>query len=337
MKTVYVLGAGATRAVAPKVPLTADLLPGILQSADQAICRFLYDFYRFNSIDELPPVEDVLTQIDFAIDENRPLSPNYSVEYMRRLRENLIYNICEIVRGGKDINFDAATGMVEGFIRALPQDDCIVSLNYDLVTDTAIRRAADWKYVNYGYPVRQAVSHTQTASHMDEFAPTLMYKLHGSLNWLFCPLCRAVDIVDGHLSGEHYIYSSQQQKVEHCSVCGVPYEPVIITPSFLKSYENLYITYMWRQAEQQLAEADQIVFVGYSMPDADMILRCMFRRAYFTHMQVHGQKSAIKVIDYAPNYDPATPNDVYTRYKRLFGEISYDPRGFQALIPSPQS
>src|SRR5664279_2590872 len=332
MKTVYVMGAGATRAVAPKVPLTADLLPGILESADQAICRFLYDFYRFSSVEELPPLEDVLSQIDFAINENRPLSSQYSVQHMRELRENLIFNICAIIRGGKDINFDAAAGTVEGFIRHLPPDDCIVSMNYDLVTDIAIRRASDWKYVDYGYPVRQAVSHHDNADAIDALSATTLYKLHGSLNWLFCPLCRAVDFIDGRANGEHYIFDSGKHKIEHCSVCNVPYEPVIITPSFLKSYDNLYISYVWRQAEMKLAEADQIVFIGYSMPDADMILRCMFRRAYFTHLQLSGQRSIIRVIDYDPNYDPAKPNDVYGRYKHLFGEISYDHTGFIPYI-----
>ena len=334
MKTVYVLGAGATRAVAPNMPLTANLLPNILQSAGQDICMFLSDFYQFDTADDLPPLEDVLSQIDFAINENRPLSSKYSVQYMRSLRENLVFNICNIIRGGKDVGFDAAVSKVEAFILSLPKDDCIVSLNYDLVTDTAIRVASGWTFVDHGFPVRFAVSHNSQPTKIDDYSPTTLYKLHGSLNWLFCPLCRAVDIVDGRVNGEHYLYDEAKHKVERCSVCNVLYEPVIITPSFLKSYENLYIAYMWRQAEQKLAEADNMVFIGYSMPDADMILRCMFRRAYFTHMHLSGQKSTISVIDYDPNADPAHPNGVYTRYKHLFGDITYDPKGFSNYIAS---
>jgi len=335
MKTVYVLGAGATRAVAPNMPLTVNLLPKILEDGGHDICLFLYDFYRFNSAADLPPLEDVLSQIDFAINENRPLSSKYTVQYMRDLREDLIFSICDIVRGGKDINFEAAVANMESLILSLSADDCIVSLNYDLVADTAIRLASGWKHVNYGFPVRQAVSHQQDTqgAQIDDHSPIALYKLHGSLNWLFCPLCRAIDIVDGHLSGEHYIYDESGHKVEHCASCNVHYEPIIITPSFLKSYENLYLAYMWRQAEQKLAEADNVVFVGYSMPDADIILRCMFRRAYFTHMQItNGQKSTITVIDYDPAADLSKPNDVYTRYKRLFGEITYDPKGFTQYI-----
>ncbi|MEO8392327.1 MAG: SIR2 family protein [Chloroflexota bacterium] len=333
MKTVYVLGAGATRAVAPNMPLTVNLLPKILESAGQEICWFLNDFYQASTPEDLPPLEDVLTQIDFAINENRPLSPKYTVQYMRTLRENLIFNICDIIRGGKDINFEAAVAQMESFILSLPEDDSIISLNYDLVADTAIRLAAGWKYVNYGFPVRQAVSHQQNKpDQITEYSPITLYKLHGSLNWLFCPLCRAVDTIDGHLSGEHYIYDEAKKKVERCTTCDVVYEPVIITPSFLKSYENLYVSYMWRQAENQLAQADNIVFIGYSLPDADMILRCMFRRAYFTHTQFTGKQSGIHIIDYDPNYDPLKPNDVFGRYNHLFGEITYDSRGFNQYI-----
>src|SRR5689334_6995514 len=101
MSTVYVLGAGATRAVAPNMPLTVNLLPTLLKRAGQDICIFLRDFYQFDTEDDLPTLEDVLTQIDFAINENRPLSPKYSVQYMRDLRENLVFNICNIIRGGK--------------------------------------------------------------------------------------------------------------------------------------------------------------------------------------------------------------------------------------------
>ncbi len=332
MSTVYVLGAGATRAMAPKVPLNDDLLPGILQRNERDICQFLYDFYRFSSEEGLPPIEDVLSQIDFAINENRPISSRYTVEKMRDLRKDLILNICDVVRGGKDVDFTQAVKTMQPFIQNIPDSDCIVSLNYDLVTDTAIRSAHNWQYVDYGYPIRKAITHDNSVAQINEHAPLKLYKLHGSLNWLFCPLCRAVDSVDGHVSGEHYISDSNMRDVTHCPVCGVAYEQVIVTPSFLKSYDNLYIAYMWHQAELMLSQADEIVFIGYSMPDADMVLRCMFRRAYFTHMDIQGKKSKVRVIDYAPNYDPAKPPEVFSRYKRLFGEIEYDPRGFTALI-----
>src|SRR5262249_26997528 len=195
---------------------------------------------------DLPPIEDVLSQIDFAINENRPLSVHYPVEKMRTIRKSLILNICDVVRGGKDIDFDNAVRAMESFILSLPPDDCIVSLNYDLVTDTAIRSANGWKFVDYGYPIRKAILQDNSCTQIDQRASTKLYKLHGSLNWLFCPLCRAVDVVDGHASGDHYISESGSH---HCPVCNVAYEQVIVTPSFLKSYDNLYIAYMWHQAE----------------------------------------------------------------------------------------
>jgi hypothetical protein len=41
---------------------------------------------------------------------------------------------------------------------------------------------------------------------------------------------------------------------------------------------NFHLQTIWRSAEQDLAAAKQIVFCGYSLPDADLHLKYLFKR-----------------------------------------------------------
>jgi hypothetical protein len=56
-------------------------------------------------------------------------------------------------------------------------------------------------------------------------------------------------------------------------------EPFFITPTYLKVFDNAHIQMIWHNAHTELAEADKIVFVGYSLPEADYHLRTLMKRA----------------------------------------------------------
>src|SRR5438876_450073 len=104
---VYILGAGASKAVIPTAPLMAQLLPEALELFEQRprysrdlwgdrvrkIKQFINDFYQLNPC-TLPNLEDILTQLDDAIIEGRPLSSQYDVPFLRTLREDLVFSIC---------------------------------------------------------------------------------------------------------------------------------------------------------------------------------------------------------------------------------------------------
>ena len=54
---------------------------------------------------------------------------------------------------------------------------------------------------------------------------------------------------------------------------------MIITPTFLKSLDNLSIKNIWHNAYIELSEANKIVFIGYSFPEADFEMRCLLKKA----------------------------------------------------------
>ena len=170
-----------------------------------------------------------------------------------------------------------------------------------------------------------------------------LLKLHGSLNWLYCPACRTIDVTPG-LKGAVYIFRKETLQHESpitCRECGVRYDPYIVTPTFLKNYGELYLSQIWQRAESRLSHASEIVFVGYSLPDADIILRTMLSRAMYRnrHLRKYDDGSLpasppVTVVDYVEDYDEhdEQKNKTYSRYKKLFGNVQYLPEGFERYV-----
>lgn len=92
-------------------------------------------------------------------------------------------------------------------------------------------------------------------------------------------------------------------------------EPYIITPTFTKIFDLPHIQTTWHNAFVELREASEIVFIGYSLPDADYHFRTLLRRAVRS-------TTAIRVV-LSPHDDPVNRSDrkaVYPadRYQQVF-------------------
>ena len=102
----------------------------------------------------------------------------------------------------------------------------------------------------------------------------------------------------------------------------------------MKDYSNSFITHLWHEAQQRLHYADEVIFVGYSMPDADIVLRMFFTRAIYANKLIRGKRCQIRVVDFVKPECRSSiePTDVQQRYMQLFGEIDYDFTGFEEFI-----
>jgi hypothetical protein len=411
MATVYVLGAGASKALIPDAPLMGDLLPTLLSFVSakeqaaiaddlhiavdedwadayyrldddaqaaladrlrlrhgyklhqrqangrdtrlQDVAQFIQEFYGVTEgAADLPQLEEVLSQLDYAIaNPDDALSSIYTVAELQHIRLCIIYGIGKVLQYLLEIPLEYQSP--KAFLRKLSPDDTLISLNYDLIVDNGIHTLDPWHIaVNYGFEPRDAIS--GDAGRMGYFSDdrplfeTVLYKLHGSLNWLYCPQCDRIDVTEG-LKGVLYAFHPPEHNPDldyrTCPVCEARYEPVIVTPTFLKTYGNPFLEKIWRAAEDRLQHADRVVFAGYSLPDADMILRSMFKRAIFTNNRVNGRPCQIEVVDYAPEYvgpdgsinPDADSHPTCRRYRRLFGpHVQYDPRGFRHFMKLPR-
>ena len=116
-----------------------------------------------------------------------------------------------------------------------------------------------------------------------------LLKLHGSINWLCCPYCDRLyvdyeeDIALNELSIDHYCPECKENTIKAKSP---QMHSILITPTFLKDLNNLHIRNIWHSALIELIEADKIVFIGYSFPDADFEMRCLLKKAVQPNTQI---------------------------------------------------
>lgn len=346
MGTVYILGAGATKALARNAPLNDDLLREALDLWESDIARrmgevrkFIFDFYH-SAEHDLPALEDVLSQLDLALNEGRPLSSTYTVDKIREVRDGLVYGIAEVLRTSLERDHPSdheVSPSLHQFVSRLGPEDSVVSLNYDIVIDNTFLRVGP--RVNYGVPVRNGMDRPEAGKWrweryrlFGESSP--LYKPHGSLNWLFCRTCQKLDVTAG-MKSTHYIFSDPALT---CSECESRYEALIVAPTMFKSYSNLVLGEIWRAVEDRLGSAAEVVFIGYSLPDADVHLRCILMRALFKNRKraTSNRAPVVRVVGYddraAEDYYSGPPNATHTRYLRLFGELDFDPTGFVSYL-----
>ncbi len=354
MSTVYVLGAGASKAVRDKAPLNDDMLPKVLKLGDSpridSIRSFIRDFYSLNNLDNVRvPFEDIFSQLDACIDENRSLK-GYPLSKLRILRENMVYAICRVMQLALDD--EGPTHLMVRLVNSLRPDDAIVSLNYDLFVDASLEHIG--KIPDYGFAVRDYLNYDGTRWVPDESIKqpdqkhVTLLKLHGSLNWVHCPVCRSIDVTLVK-KGAYYAFGEQDPLC--CHTCDIGYDPIIIAPTFLKNYDNLYLNQIWQNAEERIGHAGEIVFIGYSLPDADILLRTMLTRAVYHNRQWRHESDSrlslpiIKVVDYVQDVqgDGAgnekrsdrkgrDKSETRQRYESLFGQIEYHPEGFEKFV-----
>lgn len=357
-KTVYIFGAGAS--ADSGTPLTNEILWRALSDAnvrkeldrDQSRAQDIEDVqycltHHFHvpetgaSKDDFPSLTLLLSILDLSIMRNRPFAASekfpsgLSREQLAKSRAALEYMIFAVL----DHFLQRPTGDAQSRLlwSSLADEDDgpqVISLNYDILADTAMCRLAqirkgDNARLDYACDVRTAV-----------YASRVPYgkllKLHGSLNWLFCPGCQALQIgmsangksiadssmlralYDYKPLDKHYVCSKTGCRACQCEYCETPLRPVMITPSFVKDYNNPHIHRVWYEAELLLRSCERGYLIGYSLPDDDLEVIHLLRRG------LEGLDSKnITVVTHG--HDEA----MYRRYVSLFGrDIDWQPVGF---------
>ena len=156
-----------------------------------------------------------------------------------------------------------------------------------------------------------------------------LFKIHGSLNWLWCPRCEELDITiyeKGALRTQHRNYLCASRN------CTSPYEVLIVTPTMFKVYDNRIIKEVWERAEKSISTSEYLVFIGYSLPEADIHIRCMLTKAIANATP----RPRILVIDYDQGNNSEHSrevDDTEKRYKRLMGDdVKFKRCGFQEFV-----
>ena len=357
-RTVLFLGAGASAAFG--YPVTSAILPGICASLKagtlfpvasnpkrerakmQRLRAHLLALFPsiFEETIELPLITDLLSLVDLMLSTEEILLPMVSAAAMQDLRTLLEQAILEVIEAeykrpeahqGLDCLADWMLNAVDANGAALT----VISTNYDTLIDSVLFERIDIapdleipEAVDMGFAWRE---HSSGRFHEKLYTPPAsptvrLLKLHGSLNWLKCPLCGFVYI---NTVGSIHQQAFREDKIDYNNTCLCGHGPVrtvIVAPSMVRSIRDPDLLTIWRSALEALRTADEWILAGYSLPPEDITIRSILLRAL--HGRGDAQPPRIRVVQRAP--DPALEG----RYRLLLPQATFEYGGFEGFVRS---
>ncbi len=214
------------------------------------------------------------------------------------------------------------------------QSTPIVTFNYDDLLDEALWRVHEARQAplpipywhpdgGYGFFCKPAVSCISDVSVFLDKTSMKLCKLHGSINWW--PRLGSSQPYDvqsivhsepwyPHQGNRGFFAGGGDEEAirQHLEP-----EPFIVPPVLIKSslVREPILRLVWSQAYQALWSADQVFFVGYSLPPTDLAARFLFTEALqqLSNNSVH----VISLAEQEPDKEATR-----TAYRSVFPQIS---------------
>lgn len=344
-KTVYILGAGFSKEA--NAPSQEELVKKIFELSEKEPNEFENDyilkFRRFLSetllipenLHNNIPLEDIFTPLDRCIADNISFR-NLDIKETNQIRELIYYLIGKTIevllrtssknyidKFAKYITEKASTRRNLQYSKTDPVS--VISTNWDILLDNSIKNEIERNHQNNA--VVDYCCHISSFELNDKTVrPGLemlglsgfnvkLLKLHGSLNWLQCPRCLRV-----YVDFYNKIAIRQYVHPENCRHCDNHFGRYnshklvsnLIMPTFLKNLSNPQYKLIWQNAGIELSEANKIVFIGYSLPQADFEMRQLLSRMV-------RMDAKIEVVDFGKETDTRIKETI-NRYNIFFGE-----------------
>lgn len=329
IEEVIFLGAGASRAEG--APLQADLFRDYFKFCKPTseskkgektlysqMCKFFNDFFGIDvdrcNLDRIsfPTFEESLGILEIAIKKEEEFrdwistSANSGIK-IQRYRQNLIFLIGTVL----DHTLKGNTIYHRKLVKRLQQQGSLtktafISVNYEILIDNALMKS---EYIDYGVPSVKSQNIYSESLRATDGKHICLYKLHGSLNWLYCPTCISLTITPFTKSGAELVYEPKQ-----CATCSGKVVPIIVPPTFFKVMSNYFLEQIWHKTDTLLRTAKKIIFCGYSFPDADIHIRYLLKRA-----ELYGASGfQVYVVNYHDSKSLEEARNEAIRYKRFF-------------------
>ena len=342
-KTVYILGAGFS--IEAGAPLQSKIVEDIFQLSILKPELFkrgdIIKFKNFlNKTLNIPqtlhskvPLEDIFTPLDRCLADNLSFR-DLNIEEIKKTRE-LIYHLIGItlrhnLQGVNKCYVDKFANYLFDLCKVRKNNNygkidsvSVISTNWDILLDNSvneiIRNSGENAVVDYCCYIS---SHKFDDHKVKPGLEILgqggfnikLLKVHGSYNWLQCPRCLRVYVAfDEKIAvGQYY----DRLQCRHCNKNFKAQTSHILTsnlimPTFLKDFSNPQYKLIWQNAGVELAEASRIVFIGYSLPQADFEMRQLLSRMVRSDAK-------IEVVTRGEYGKPST-EEVVERYSVFFG------------------
>jgi NAD-dependent SIR2 family protein deacetylase len=350
MKTIIILGAGAS--ASEGAPIQSELFRDYFKYVNShtttihhSMNRELATFFKmmFNiDVDhgdldntDFPTFEEVLGVIDLAIRRSESFK-EFDLESMasngnrlRQIRVYLILLMAKIIKEKLSVGRGIHSNLITNLrTKRLLDKVSFISTNYDILIDNQLS-SHDNRLVNYG------VEFTNYYREKDWPRPngnaTILLKIHGSLNWLYCSVCNTLTYTP--------FEKGVVRLVDNFSSCSCPscksvILPIIVPPTYFKDMTNVFLNEIWYKAEQELSKAEHIIFCGYSFPDADIHIKYLLKR-----IQTNKDFSVrFTVINNHTGKSVETKDEERKRYKRFLGAlVDYTDKSFEEFSNNPET
>lgn len=345
MKTVYIIGAGFS--VEAGAPTQASLLLEALRLFEEnsnnynpqrfeTFKNFLIDQLGYSE-DKLYQVEleDIFTPLDRCLTESSQFR-GIGLDKIMAVREAVFHVV------GRTIQLilnetGSSKQYINEFARFLTdksstrKNNCyrsndpvsVISTNWDILLDNSIHQSI----VDREYDA--VVDYCCYISSRDEFDESIkpgleklgqggfnvkLLKLHGSLNWLQCPRC--MRLYSRFSSKDGILDYENRESCRHCDK-NFPEEENnhlltsnLIMPTYIKDLSNPQYKVIWQNAGIEIAEAEKLVFIGYSLPNADFEMRQLLSRMTRKNAQV-------EVVDFCDSYEGR--ENIKKHWSKFFG------------------
>jgi len=161
-----------------------------------------------------------------------------------------------------------------------------------------------------------------------------LHKLHGSVNWFLKKRTKSQKV---------YCWDETFPRADHetlfhtpfcvCRDAHIPdgYFPVIVPPSMIKEYKVPVILKAWQDASDAISKADKIVFIGYSFPPSDTIMK------FFMGTSLANNQSGCRLIIIDKNTDKVNASLEEIFVNDLHSSIDMITIDFMELIGSSSS
>jgi len=316
----------------------ANVNNGKINKIKQNIQNFFSTFFGFDlQLSEqvnkdFPTFEEVLGILDLSIQKNEGFR---NFQYVSKIREDLITLIALTI----EKKLSAVPNYHNILLRRLKRENellktSFISLNYDIIIDNRLTEQYPEYHLDYGidfinYEEAEQAKKNGIYNAEDYWIrpnpkkAIKLFKLHGSFNWLYCPVCLNIKLTPKEKSVSKIMIMPQK-----CDVCSGSLTYIIIPPSYFKVMSNHYLRQVWFEAEKSLRDIKKIYFCGYSFPDADIHIKYLLKRIELSLQN----KLKIYIINWHENKTEYQAKLEKQRYLRFFKDkniIHYKKLSFQ--------
>ncbi len=328
MNSVFVLGSGFSSGAG--APLTGTVLETIfhegrvtrqLSELKSYISAFLYqgrsDWVKTSSL------EEVLSRLDII----RHYKPYPHVDYNEVIyyEELLLKEFTGLLTPERTCRLEDSYRIFADIINS---GDLIITFNYDLVIENLLTGSGkdffypDLSFVDYGaLPQKRSICVRSSVNLCETASSVRIFKLHGSINMYYCPVCGQIFCFPESVTAHPVPGASGKENdipaLLKCLKCSrqdqsIQLRHFIIAPTLFKSYSLPALRSHWFTALKTLAGAEEIFFIGYSLPLADILSYQLFDFA----ARLANRKQSVFLVN--------GPGKHHQRFGQLYGDSVCD-------------